>query len=365
MLLYHSYLSAFILVFLFNIFSRSKGIEFYLFYLFIIISFLITGSRYETGTDYLNYYNHYNDIKEYGLTVWHEPLYVLITVISQYINESFEFFILVWSFLTFLVLSLVLQKITPLYLLSFICYAGTYLLSNDMGTIRDSLASGILLFSVVALLNNNYLQTVTYILIASNIHRASILYFTIFLLKEINFKNTTYLIILLLSLLLGYLKIFENILVLFFDIVSHTLTFMDQYIGRLNKYLFKYEQPESVSSIVLLKKVILVCYFLYFRNEIIKVFYPYKLYFNIYFFGTIIYFSLIWSHAEFAARTSSIFVYFEFILLPMPFLLKMTNLSKLLIFLFIMGTITSKYYMHIYKWYDYFVPYQSSLQFLF
>jgi len=328
-----------------------------------IIVIIIAGLRYDTGTDYWNYFEQYQMVKEYGFAIWYEPLYVSMILMAQSFNLEFYSFLFLFYSLTIFLLLYILPKLTPLWLLSFSIYALAFMPNNGMGTIRFGLAIVITLYAVKYAIEKKLLKFLFIVIVATLIHKAMIFFIIVYYIIHLKFTNVQYMFIYIFAILLGMTSIIENIFLATYDFTTNFLPFLGGYNVKMGSYIIGHQEGSIALSSVI-KKSFLLFYFLYYRKQILTVYPHYNSYLNIVVFGYSIYFVMINTFATFAIRLSSMFSFYEMILLPLPLLVLHKRINILLLYLFIFILSLMKFAITIMSWQDYFFPYQNLLEFL-
>ena len=149
----------------------------------IIILIVISGFRYYTGFDYVNYKYMFQRV------IWGQPVnvekgyYYLNVLVQRFTNDHQAIFLLV------AVLGLSLKGISIAKLIDkrnfalFIMF-GLYFLVGDMGQMRSTFAQAIDLFAILLYLKNYKKTSFIVILIASTIHISSIIMLIMFLVRD-------------------------------------------------------------------------------------------------------------------------------------------------------------------------------------
>lgn len=236
--------------------SYSKNII----YIFLcLLLFFVVAVRYNTGYDYVPYYNIFHTIKNSSKNIFElssnlnlEIGYVFLNIVLSKLNFKFFFFII--AALTVLPKCFFISKIRKNRFLVLFCYYCTVFLTYDMGIIRQGISLSILLFSIKYLLNKNYIKFQLIVIFASLFHATSIIFSVAFFVsyKEYNYK--TYLIICFISLLFSLFINTSNVL----SIIPNSGGIIDTKISYYSNY---YE--ESSIFISLIKRIIVMLIFLY------------------------------------------------------------------------------------------------------
>ena len=255
----------------------------------ILIFFLIIhdGTRWETGTDWKNYIDYFNDCLLSGSNSMSFSIgYVFLNVISRSISDSYSLFLILHATIIYGFLSISLWKLSPRPILSLLLYYGMML--PYMGMNRQLIALVICLYSLIYLLENRKRTFIVGVIIACLFHTSCLVFLmAIFLRNEIKTKYLVILLIVIISMsLLGVInKLPLNLIYIFAS---------DDPMSTINKIGFYAENNFLETNIVftllaILKRLIwIITSYLIIKYTKLK---DKKiiLFFNLYFFGSLIY----------------------------------------------------------------------------
>lgn len=238
---------------------------------------LVAGLRYFTGLDYISYYSQYNGMSfqnfEWG--------YTLLTKVFKYFNLSFYDFEFFFSALTMSLLIVFLYKYIPSSIATFslLYYYSRFFWVRDLGQIRSSLASIILLYSIKYIKERNFLKFIIIVLIASSIHKASFIFLFVYFISVL-FKDSLSFnkVLLLLS--------FSTILGVIFQYIPSIL----QTLFPNNVYLFakEYVQNSSGSYMTLIMQLGILLLGVLLINKKRYILKDLPMYLNVYLSGLLI-----------------------------------------------------------------------------
>lgn len=170
---------------------------------------VVAGLRFYTGYDFISYSNFYSEINNvsdvFNGSIDAESGFLFINFIFKSIGFNFYFFILFFSVLSILLLSIFAYKYTPYPSLILVYYFARYFLVRDMGQIRSSLACIILLFAIPFIIKKKPIQFLLIVFMASLFHVTAWAFVIAYVFNSI-FKNLTIKIVLSLlciSVLIG------------------------------------------------------------------------------------------------------------------------------------------------------------------
>jgi len=210
-----AYYILFIMIFIASIqeaFKKDKIL--YAYWKFFILLFLwfIIGGRYE-GVDYYGYVGYFNNappFKSYFISFnqfisyfssYVEFGFLFLMSLSKVLGFEFHHFLLVFSFFIVFLRYKAINKSTQFIITAILIYMGTGFI-YDMGQIRNSLSSVLVLNAVLEYADGKTRKGIFLTVIASLIHMVSIVAFIIPLLIRLEKKLVVYLF--LLSLIIAY-----------------------------------------------------------------------------------------------------------------------------------------------------------------
>lgn len=208
--------------------------------LFIIFS-LVSGIRWNVGTDHLSYLQEYINIKN-GFNFSGNNIEFGFQLITNLFATNKIHFTIYFAFIAFLQLFFVYYsfKKEPFifqYLGLLIILGGQYLLW--MNGIRQTLAACIFVFSIHFIKEKKIIKYVATILFATTIHKSAIILLLFYLFIDYNLFKNKYITLLLLAL--SYFLGSSSTLLSNNEYVTNFLSFIgyDTYAQRLDYYIFE------------------------------------------------------------------------------------------------------------------------------
>jgi hypothetical protein len=269
-------------------------------------------------------------------------------------------FLLVLAILVILPKYLSIEKVALYPALTFFLFYCAYI--GDIFPVRQTLAVSILMMSIFFIQKKRIWPFIILVIIATSFHLSAILWIFSYYIYHKKFNNLSVLILLGLSFAMGILGT---------KVYIYILNKMSQYLGSFGKvlnrmlvYLTGQYDDGSYSVLrnilALVKRVILIPFFLVFRKKMcIKSCYADGL-LNLYCFGNIFYL-LFAMNMNFAPlqRMSVPFDFLEIFLLPIILRIIESKYIKFtyLNLLFLYGL--AKLYSALHTYYDLYVPYKS------
>jgi hypothetical protein len=195
MIFYVVFFTCFILSFL-SIDYRFRSSYFYTVTLLFFTFFI--GLRY-ASTDYFQYeyiYNSINDISKLGLFIYPvsektpiESGFALLVFFTKAIGGDFYLFTFIFSFLSIYLKFYAFRKFSPFFLVSILVYVSDEYLYKDMSQIRNSMASGILIYSFYCIYKGWFLRHVAVVFIAGLFHSFAFIALFLYLVRYFKSRN--------------------------------------------------------------------------------------------------------------------------------------------------------------------------------
>lgn len=171
--------------------SDNIEIRTYNWYLIFLISFLFSGLRYQIGTDYLNYYYVFDDLRTDDIALLEYGNYLLMYLV-QLIDGPFQLYILVTSFIicySFFKFIKLFSKDKSISLFIFLFF-GLFFLSS-LNFIRQFLAISFFILALCSISENKKIKTIFFIVFSILFHTSALVTLPIFLFYKlkINYKH--------------------------------------------------------------------------------------------------------------------------------------------------------------------------------
>ncbi|WP_024607390.1 EpsG family protein [Pseudoalteromonas sp. TAB23] len=186
----------FVLLSLLSIDRHSK--ESYLYLVTLLFFTFLVGSRY-ASTDYFQYqyiYENITDISKLGLFIYPVSLttpiesgFALFALFIKAVGGDFFLFIFAFSSISIYLKFRAFRKLSPFFLVSILVYISDEYFFKDMGQIRNSMASGILLYSFYCIYHGWFFRHIAVVFLAGMFH--SFAFIALFLYFVRYFKSRT------------------------------------------------------------------------------------------------------------------------------------------------------------------------------
>ena len=278
--------------------------------------FILSFLRWETGTDWINYYNYFKYIFDlpYELDIF-EIGFRALNYSIRYLTDA-------------------IKKLSPFPILSL-----TFLYASQLGNIlfvRQWIAIAILFYSITYIQKNKFIPFIALVLIASSIHRSALIFIISWWIFKINISTKKILLSLCLTIFLSY--IIESFLFSFLGSIG-----MRVIQARLSIYMddsYNSGLKENINfTLVLIKGfinrafILFISLYIYIKNSENKIL---RGYINLYWLGCILFFSLI-SISPALARLAYYFDFIQVILISYIMLFSFRTITNRIIALIILG----------------------------
>jgi len=315
------------------------------------------GLRWQTGTDWEPYLTHFEETNSifdvyYSLTGF-ERGYGFFVLVVKSIWNSYTAFLIAHALIYYVLVFSAFKKLSPYLFISLLVFYATNL--GVLGANRQLIALGICLYALRYVVDKNAIKFFLLIALAFTFHTTAVLFVVYYFLNR-DIKQAWIFVILILSFIIGK----TSIPFLVFSFVGNNIGGMGA-----SKALYYIENSQdellnkSLSVLGLFKRFLFIGLFIYNYKYLTEKLSYYKLIFNGYFVGIIIYFLFSSSILVLVNRGGLYFATMEVLLLASQFILIKNKHYKvnLLILLFIVTVFL--FYQSIGAYIDLFVPYKG------
>jgi hypothetical protein len=315
------------------------------------------GLRWETGTDWKAYLQHFEQLSDLSST---SPLltgmeygYSLFVWVCKSILEQYWFFLLLHATIFYLLLFWGLKRIAPYFFITLLVFYCSTM--GVEGSNRQLIAIVIIMFSLRFVFEKKILPFLCCVFVAFNFHATALVAGIYYVLNR-NFKVKYVLAILFIALVIGRTSIPFKL----FSLTGNALG------GEAaSKVLFYLEgAKESISEYGLsfsglVKRVVFVCIFFYNRDKLQAQLSSYNLVLNGYTIGLVFYFLFSSSLVILVSRGSLYFNMLEPVLLGCQLLLFKRKQDQLVILAMILVLGFLLFFQSIGQYPDLFIPYKG------
>jgi hypothetical protein len=313
------------------------------------------GFRWQTGTDWEPYILHFeslNNIKNlyYSLTGF-ELGYSFLILFLKYIWNSYTFSLVVQAVIYYVLIFSAFKKLTPYLFVSLMVFYATTL--GVMGSNRQLLALGICLYAIKYIIDKDSIKFFLLVALAFMFHSSAVLFIVFYFLNK-DIKPFIIYTILAVSFIIGK----TNFPFFIFSFIGESLGVMGAY--KVLVYTGSYqEEVVSLSIFGLIKRFFFIALFMYNYKILTDKLFYYKIIFNGYFVGLVIYALFSSTILILVNRGSLYFTVMEGLLLACQFvIIKEKHYTvNFLILLFIVSILLM--FQSISGYADLFIPYKG------
>lgn len=230
----------------------------------ILFWWFLESFRWESGTDFYNYYNNFNGLVQNEIsTNRFEIGYNILTIFCRdYLHLSFYCFNSIYYAIIFTLYYFSIRKATNntiLFLFIFLCFS-----IGLMGSMRQLMALAIMFFAAIYFLDSKKLWFILLILLASMFHRTIIICITfVFFTSKIKYKYWLYLIVFaFFAQISGFNYLLTEKIILLLP-----KSFSERYFGYLS-----ISMPDSISVKVFVmgicRRILPIILFFLFRDKL-------------------------------------------------------------------------------------------------
>lgn len=225
------------------------------------IPFIISGIRFDVGTDYLiTYVPIFEKIKVNGNSI-RDTGYGLINQIVLCFTDNYQWVFIITSFIiSFLVFKAIFdQSKNPGF--SALLYFITIFFFLTMNAIRQSIAISTCLYSIKYIKNKKLFKFIIICLIATSFHSTALIFMPFYWLCQISFKRNTILLVILFSMPITSLM---NKTVIF---LFSKIDFLNKYFGYYFKSSYNVQSIGTISVLMCLF-IITICLYVQYKHII-------------------------------------------------------------------------------------------------
>jgi hypothetical protein len=337
---------------------KKKAVDIFLIPIACLLIVGVMALRWEIGTDWNNYFDFFEKFADweefnYGPPIF-EKGYWLLNIFVRNIWDNYTFLLFIVEGTFFVLLFRFFKFSTPYVLLCILLYFGLNI--GLTGSNRQLLALVICLSGLKSLIEGNKLKFIGLVILAFFFHSSALLFF-IFLFLNVNIPIYVIIGVIGACFVIGQTK-------LPFAIFSSLSGVSEYNAAKIETYLKTAEKQMSdvqVSTLGIVRKILLPVIFLLTRKKIVEKYKYYNYLLNGYLFGVAFYFLFYKSLLIMVSRGSLYFNIMEPILLSLQLSISKDRKIKNII-LFMLCIIAIVFFFQSIKMYpDLFIPYKSVL----
>jgi hypothetical protein len=326
--------------------------------IFIVFLILVAqiGLRWETGTDWIPYRNHFE--KEHtwetvllNVLVGFELGYGIFVWIVHSLSENYTTFLLIHAIIYYILIFKASNRLSIYPMLTLLLFYSVMM--GFTGSNRQLLALAICLYSLTYAINKKLMPFLLCVFVAMLFH-TSALFFSIYYLLNRDLKNQTIFALLAISIIVGFSSVpssaFESMAGIFGETFRYKADF---YLDDSNR------GPDDLSAFGLIRRIMVIFIGLFLYKPIIKRAPTFRIFFNGYLVGLVLYFMFAHSLLVLVSRGSLYFSVMEvFILASAPVVLKGDLNKRIALSVLLLYSIIA-FYTSIGTYPDLFVPYKG------
>jgi hypothetical protein len=325
-------------------------------FVFVLFVFQV-GLRWQTGTDWEPYLQHFEETNSlfdvYHTITGFEQGYNFFVLIVKSFWNSYTGFLIIHALLYYVLVFSAFKKMSPYIFISLLVFYATNI--GVMWSNRQLIALGICLFALRYVVNKNALKFFLLVGLAFMFHSTAILFIVYYFLNR-DIKQSVLFAVLIASFIIGK----TSLPALAFSFVGDNIGGMGA--SKVLYYTERYQEDSALyrlGILGLLKRLLFVGLFIYNYKYLTAKLSYYKLIFNGYFIGLVIYLLFSSSILVLVNRGSLYFTVMEVLLLSSQFLLLKNKHYQvnLLIVLFIITLLL--FFQSIAGYDDLFLPYKG------
>lgn len=336
--------------------NLQKKDSFFVGMIITVILFILSFIRWETGTDWIGYYEYFNHIYYYCQDSDFEFGFARINEFAKLTFNSYTILLFIFSCIIFYFQTKMIFKYSPLPLFSlFFLWSISF---ANVFYIRQTIATMILFYSTTFLITRKPYMFFIWVYLATLFHSTSFIFILAYWVYNLKVTIKQMWIILFFSLL------FSTFLLVILDNISSFLGEVIQY--KLQVYMSLGEEGDSMTTTplrdVLLRgsvnKLFVLFLLTFFSSRKVKDNSFFRGYLNLYWFGALLYFIL--------APISIVFVRFSFPfdivqIILLPLLLKTVSIkNKYILYSLISLFLLFRFYVTLFSnYYELYVPYKT------
>ena len=315
------------------------------------------GLRWQTGTDWETYLLHFEEINNFSDVYYtitgFEQGYSFFVLIVKYLWSSYTAFLVIHALLYYVLVFSAFKKLSPYIFISLLVFYATSM--GVMGSNRQLIALGICLFAMRYVVNKNALKFFLLVGFAFLFHSTAVLFIVYYFLNR-DIKQSLIFKILIVSFIIGK----TSLPILAFSFVGDNIGGMGA--AKVLYYTERYQEDSALYRLGimgLIKRLLFIGLFIYNYKFLTAKLSYYRLIFNGYFVGLVIYFLFSSSILVLVNRGSLYFATMEALLISSQFLMIKNKHYKvnLLILLFVVTIFL--FFQSIAGYADLFVPYKG------
>lgn len=330
---------------------------------FSLICLMLGGLRYNTGTDWISYYSYFiqGESFYYFINNDFEVGYALLNYIIKALTNEYNVLLLIISFIC-----VMCYYKCSVYLTRYGITVAMILFASDLYGIfpvRTTIVAAMAMLAYVLIEKKQKCYFLLLVLIATSIHRISIILIPAYWIYYRQWSNIKIVVLIIGSIIIGYSNIIFDFMSSITDIDSIYLSKFLSYSERSaagNQFGTTVDK-EKLSYYMVAFKCFLLLIVLKYRNLLEERISYFNGLFNLFLFGSCMYFLLVHTSAEIAARLTSVYNMSQYLLLAGFMNLFRRTEIRLLVWIGLFFMCLMKLFMKFIALPDAYIPYTNIL----
>lgn len=328
------------------------------FVLYVVIALQI-GLRWETGTDWLMYEYHFYNTDTYAGVLLnslrgYELGYGTVVFLIKKLTNDYSIFLIIHAVVFYLGIFSAAKKYSPYFFITLMFYYATSL--GMVGSNRQLLAIAICLFALQFVIERKPLKFFTTVGAAFLFHTTAVLFVVYYFFNK-NFKTTYVILALIISFIIGKTDLPFFVFSKFGGIFGELATTKAAFYSDNRKVMN--ESAGGLGIVGLLKRLMFIAIFTYNYSFLTKKLTYYKVLYNGYVFGMVMYFLFSSSLVIIISRGSLYFNIMESLLISCQFLIFYKKWDRGVVFFTLLIISIVFLFQSIAQYPDLFDPYKG------
>lgn len=343
-----------------NIMGLTRRDSMILFSMLVLLFWIMSFIRWETGTDWQAYEGFFNWSSEWGKETVFEPGFAFLNTLVRQFTDNYTVMLCLEGGLIALFTALAIRRFSPFPLLSIFIVWCT-LLGNVM-FVRQAIATSILFYSVRYIIDKEKINFLIWVLLATLIHRTSLIFLLAWPIFHLRWPMLWMwgglTIAIILSTVIG--QLFMSVSSLFGEVIQ---TKINLYLGEGsddNTFGTGFSMAMIIAKGLINKAFILLIGWFTVRHLDPKQYPHVRGFFNLFWFGCIIFFMTI-PISTGMARFSYSYDIMQVVLIPYIFIAIRSLPWKIAIFLTLTAYLAMRMFVYINNFYNLYVPFKTFL----
>lgn len=284
-------------------------------YLINAMLIFISGLRFESGHDYYNYsniFNNLNGFKDYFTSYQISPVevgYTLLNITIKKLGGGPEVLFFIIAFFTIVIFSYAISKQTKYYFTTMLMFYFLLYYENTMGHIRAGLAMAIILCSLKFIEEQDFIKFLALIIIAAIFHSTALVVLPVYFINKFQPSKKIIAVTIIAAFIIGRINIVD-ILIKYIELIG--VKFF------LTNKILNYASNEALTDsfkTILIRLFILIA-FIISEKKIGNKLKNYNAIMYMFYLGTVLLLVLSSSPSDFATRGTRSLFFVQILIIP-------------------------------------------------